>query len=302
MIVRVRERWAANGIMDNQPANQQTWWGKMFNDAARTVLDSKHSVTEFNKYADQLMLKMSNVDELMVLMSANLVLCYGLQEQEEESKQRSEPLLQNAIVEEESKAAAVEEVPEVQDFDVVEREQVAEPGAAGDEERFEVKFAQFVKEDFAEVTQLYTSGAKRINVSATGCVLMVLLKTLRDIIEQINTIINKDALVQFKIVRKFILSQLHFLNAEVMLYAAFGTPEDDLFYLPEDSFEWQLINEHLEVIEVENPGKYLKQLRFALNQIMVSGSTIFQSGMQENSFNQGVSFMVHGALYQLSPS
>jgi len=60
-----------------------------------------------------------------------------------------------------------------------------------------------------------------------------------------------------------------------MLYAAFGTPEDDLFYLPEDSFEWQLINEHLEVIEVENPGKYLKQLRFALNQIMVSGSTIF---------------------------
>jgi len=89
----------------------------------------------------------------------------------------------------------VEEVPEVQDFDVVERDQVAEPGAAGDEERFEVKFAQFVKEDFAEVTQLYTSGAKRINVSATGCVLMVLLKTLRDIIEQINTIINKDALV-----------------------------------------------------------------------------------------------------------
>jgi len=59
-------------------------------------------------------------------------------------------------------------------------------------------------------------------------------------------------------VRKFILSQLHFLNAEVQLYGAFMAPENDLFYLEEDSDEWKLIREHLEVNEIEDAGKYLK--------------------------------------------
>jgi len=48
------------------------------------------------------------------------------------------------------------------------------------------------------------------------------------------------------------------LNAEVQLYGAFMAPENDLFYLEEDSDEWKLIREHLEVNEIQDAGKYLK--------------------------------------------
>ena len=56
--------------------------------------------------------------------------------------------------------------------------------------------------------------------------------------------------MQFPHVRKFILSHLLFNTAELMLFGAMQTPEDDLFYLSEDSPEWRLVNEHLEVHEI----------------------------------------------------
>ena len=68
----------------------------------------------------------------------------------------------------------------------------------------------FNKDEYAEEANLYKTGQKRINIAATGVVMMVIVKTLRDIIEQLNSIINKDRLVPFSLIRKFILSQLHF--------------------------------------------------------------------------------------------
>lgn len=93
----------------------------------------------------------------------------------------------------------------------------------------------------------------------------VVVKTLRETIEQLNTILSRDRLVQFMHVRKFILSVLTFMTIEISLYAAFQTPEDDLFYLDEDSYEWRLIRENLQVNEVEDHGKYIKQLRSTMN-------------------------------------
>ena len=106
------------------------------------------------------------------------------------------------------------------------------------------------KAEFAEVAHLYRTGQKRLNVTATSTTMAVIVKTLRDIIEQLNTIISKERLVPFSLIRKFILSQLHFQMAEVQLFAAFAAPEDELFYQSEDSDDWRIINDHLEVNEV----------------------------------------------------
>ena len=74
------------------------------------------------------------------------------------------------------------------------------------------------------------------------------------------------------------------MNAEVSLYAAMEAPLDDLFYLNEESFEWRLINEHLDVHEIEDPGKYLQQLRKMLNQIMIGGASMFKSLERDGKF------------------
>ena len=53
-----------------------------------------------------------------------------------------------------------------------------------------------------------------------------------------------------------------------MLFGAMQTPEDDLFYLSEDSPEWRLLNDHLEVHEIQNPAKYQQQLNLVFTAIM----------------------------------
>ena len=79
-----------------------------------------------------------------------------------------------------------------------------------DSDQIQIEMPTFNKDEYAEEANMYKTGQKRINVTATGACMMVIVKTLRDIIEQLNSIINKDRLVPFSLIRKFILSQLHF--------------------------------------------------------------------------------------------
>ena len=55
-------------------------------------------------------------------------------------------------------------------------------------ERIEVSFAAFNKEDYQELAAQIRTGQKPINISATATILLVLIKTLRDMIEQLNAI------------------------------------------------------------------------------------------------------------------
>ena len=75
--------------------------------------------------------------------------------------------------------------------------------------------------------------------------------------------------------RSFILSQLNFAQLEFTLYGALAAPHDDLFYQDADSPDWQLINANLSVSEIEDPRKYLHQLRTTMNNIMIGGATVF---------------------------
>ena len=74
-----------------------------------------------------------------------------------------------------------------------------------DEDTINVKIVEYCKEDFAEMAKQISSGEKIINVSATCSVMMVFIRTLPDIIEQMNSIINKDNFITFSDVRTFIL-------------------------------------------------------------------------------------------------
>ena len=94
---------------------------------------------------------------------------------------------------------------------------------------------------FKAINAEYISGSKKINIQGTALIFQVIIKTLKDIIEQMNTILSKDKLITFPHIRKFILSQLAFAQIEICLYGAFRAPEDDLFYQSPDSPDWQLM-------------------------------------------------------------
>ena len=65
-----------------------------------------------------------------------------------------------------------------------------------------------------------------IKVSASGLVMHVVVKTLQEIVSQLNIILQKDKLVTFDPIRKFILLKLHFSSLELVLYSAFKAPLD----------------------------------------------------------------------------
>lgn len=131
--------------------------------------------------------------------------------------------------------------------------------------------------EFESVDALYRSGAKLINISATGCVMKVVVKTMQEIVAQLNTILQIDKMITFDPIRKFILLQLHFCSLEIILYSAFNAPHDDFFYLGEDSKDWQLFTRNLEISHIENLPKYRKDVRFVLDRIMAGGATVFKS-------------------------
>ena len=110
-----------------------------------------------------------------------------------------------------------------------------------EDDDFDLHIPKYDRNNFEEINAQYISGKKLINVHATSLIFHVVVKTLKDIIEQMNTILNKDKLITFPHIRKFILSQLIFAQIEIALYGAFKAPVDDLFYQSPDSDDWQLM-------------------------------------------------------------
>ena len=53
----------------------------------------------------------------------------------------------------------------------------------------------FCSDDFKDHNRLYMSGAKPINIHATGSIMAVVVGTLKDIISELNIIINKEKLL-----------------------------------------------------------------------------------------------------------
>lgn len=73
------------------------------------------------------------------------------------------------------------------------------------DEEYKIQFPTYDAAAFNEIDAKYRSGEKLINVSASGCVMKVVVKTMQDIVEQLNTILQLDKMVTFDPIRKFIL-------------------------------------------------------------------------------------------------
>ena len=131
------------------------------------------------------------------------------------------------------------------------------------------------KEDFSSLYQMYHKGEKLINCSATGVILNVVVKILQDVNAQLTFILSKERLVKFDYVRKLILLIQSLQTIEFLMYGAFATGKDDLFYQSKDSEDWNMINANLVTSEISDPENYFKQLRVTLdNAAILQGSIL----------------------------
>ena len=192
----------------------------------------------------------------------------------------------------------------IDDFEQIEERKSDEDNQRDNDESdddYDLQMPTYDREDFLEINRHYISGSKRINITATSLVFGVVVKVLKDIIEQLNTILSKDKLITFPHVRKFILSQLCLQQLELCVYGAFRSPEDDLFYQDPDSPDWELMRQNLEISNIENQDKYKKELRKTLNNVLVGGAAVYKAMEEKNSFMQGISLMSNSVHYQLQP-
>ena len=93
-----------------------------------------------------------------------------------------------------------------------------------EEEDYVIDMLKYDREMFSEINVKYRNGEELINVSATALVFMTVVKTLREMIEQLQLILQKDKLITFVHIRRFILLELHFSSLELLLYSAFRAP------------------------------------------------------------------------------
>jgi hypothetical protein len=103
-------------------------------------------------------------------------------------------------------------------------------GSESDEEDYNLKFVEFNHDDYKEVTRAYMSGEKLINIHATGVLLDCFISILEELSQDLSQISNCGKMIAFRLVRKFAVDMLQMDSAELMLYAAFRSPVDDIFY------------------------------------------------------------------------
>ena len=89
-----------------------------------------------------------------------------------------------------------------------------------EEEDFEIRIQTYNKNDVREIKEKFLTGQSQINSIAACQIFQVIVKTLKDLIEVLNTIMANNKIVTFQLIRVFILKTLHFSGCEEALYAA----------------------------------------------------------------------------------
>lgn len=130
-----------------------------------------------------------------------------------------------------------------------------------------------------------------------------MLTTLCRVVETVNVDLYEIAKavqeLSFPPVRKFIVEYMMMDVGELYLYSAFKTPPDELFYLPQDSPEWQELNSRTTQVSIENKQKFWWQFRFFINTICSTGSAMFKGLDKPNLLSQGFSIATQATFYRL---
>lgn len=105
--------------------------------------------------------------------------------------------------------------------------------------------------------------------------------------------------VSYSTVRRFALTCTQLEGSELVLYSAFQSPLDDIFYLPEDHPHWQALLSNTHIHCIENQEKYQTQLKFTLDSLVSSGAAVFCALEESNMIKQLWKAATHGAYYRM---
>lgn len=168
-----------------------------------------------------------------------------------------------------------------------------------EEDTITLDFKSYDPEDFTTIASLYRTGMEQINESATTVVLNLCVNVLQHISKDLSEISSAGKLVSYSTVRRFAVSCTQLDMVELVLFAAFQAPRDDLFYLPADHPHWQQMFAHTHEHGIENYDKYRSQLKFTMNSISAAGAAAFRAMEEESLVKQGWQAATHGAYYRI---
>lgn len=158
---------------------------------------------------------------------------------------------------------------------------LVEERTAQDEEIYELNFLKFNPEDYKAQNEQLFSGERLINIPATTTVLKLIVNVLVELKRDLMEILAFGRMIPFRLVRQFAVGTLMLEQAELCLYNAFNAPSDDIFYLPEDHPDLELLRDNTFEHSIENYDKYKFQLRFTMNSIVAGGAAVFKALEQE---------------------
>ena len=95
---------------------------------------------------------------------------------------------------------------------------------------YDLRFPEYEREKYEKINKDYRSGAKLINISATGIMFECAAKILEEVNRDLYEIVCSGKLMSYRMVRKFVVDYLQLDDFAVTCYAAMQTPYDDIFY------------------------------------------------------------------------
>lgn len=158
---------------------------------------------------------------------------------------------------------------------------LVEERAEAEEETYELTFLKFHAEDYKGYNEQLFAGERLINIPATTAVLCLIVNVLQELKKDLMEIMAFGRMIPFRLVRKFAVGTLMLEQAELCLYNAFSSPTDDIFYLPDDHPDLELLRDNTFEHSIENYDKYKFQLRFTMNSIVAGGAAVFKALEQE---------------------
>ena len=88
----------------------------------------------------------------------------------------------------------------------------------------------------------FKTGELLINIHATGAALKVLVKVLEQINQDMISIASEKGRFSEIAMKKFVVSYSSIRFVDQIMFAAFVSPKDDIFYQEETSGDWEILN------------------------------------------------------------
>jgi hypothetical protein len=95
-----------------------------------------------------------------------------------------------------------------------------------------------------------------INVSATCVIISVVNRVLQDVNKDLNAIFKDFSSVNYDSVRNFVIDYSCLEMVEMLLYSAFATDNNQIFYQEQDSEDWRRLKSCMHNVEISDKEKY----------------------------------------------